>query len=199
MGNLLSCKTTTAGGGGHIMLKKYHSGKIASPRVIFPTGEVRAIEEPTKAAELMMEAPNFMVVNADTLKVGARLSPLAADHGLETANLYVMLPFHRKHSPVTAADLASLFLAAADSLVVLRRHGLGKVRDLPSAETDHHGHEAEQTASYPRLLEGLDDETASSDAAHFLTVHRLSMSRSRKPLLDTIVEEPAGRRRRSIC
>ncbi|CAL1405357.1 unnamed protein product [Linum trigynum] len=197
MGNLLSCKTTTAGGG-HIMIKKYYSGKIAAARVIFPTGEVRAIEEPTKAAELMMEAPNFMVVNADNLKVGARLSPLAADHSLEIANLYVMLPFHRKHSPVTAADLASLFLAAADSLVVLRRHGLGKVRDLPSAETDQ-GQEAEETASYPRLLEGLNDETASSDAAHFLAVHRMSMSRSRKPLLDTIVEEPAGRRRRSIC
>ncbi|CAN0896639.1 hypothetical protein LINGRAHAP2_LOCUS18613 [Linum grandiflorum] len=193
MGNYISstCKMTSTGGSGGLL--KNLSTKTAAT-VLFPTGEVRAVEPTTKAAEVMMEAPNYLVVDAATLKIGARLSPLPADHDLEVSTVYVMLPMYRKNSVVAASDIASLFLTA-DSVVKRHRHsrraavggGGGKVRDLPEG-------------SAPRLLlatrsfGGSDDETMSDDAAaafQFMTMHRLSMSRSRKPSLDTIVEEPA--------
>src|SRR2546430_1670487 len=98
----------------------YVSCTLASPliknskaaRVILPAGEVRQFREPIKAAELMLECPNFFLVNSQSLHIGRRFSALAADEEVEFGNVYIMFPMKRLNSVVTAADMAVLFMAA---------------------------------------------------------------------------------------
>ncbi|XAR51494.1 hypothetical protein NMG60_11006139 [Bertholletia excelsa] len=164
MGNYVSCTLSSPLG-----------KQSRAVKVIFPTGEIKHFYEPVKAAELMMETPGFFLVNSRSLQIGRRFSALNADEDLEIANVYAMFPMKRLNSAATAADVAPLFLAA-------KRVAGGNVRvlpePLPSAET-----------AAPKL--NLDDVQEIS-APEFR--HRLSMCRSKKPLLETIVEEPVSSR-----
>ncbi|KAE8720276.1 DNA ligase [Hibiscus syriacus] len=159
MGNYVSCSLSTP------------SGK--SIKVMFPSGEIRQFNASIKAAELMLETPNFFLVNTQSLKLGRRFSPLSADEDLELANAYAMFPMKRLNSTVSPADLGPLFLAANSAA---KKGFAGKVRILP---------EDEQKMSEPKLK--LDDIEEFSTPEFR---HRLSMSRSKKPLLETIAEEP---------
>nr|KYP35847.1 hypothetical protein KK1_043084 [Cajanus cajan] len=78
-------------------------------RVIIPTGEVKQFREIVKAAELMLEHPNYFLVNSRSLHIGRRFSPLAADEDLEFGNVYIFFPMRRVNSLVTPADMAVLF------------------------------------------------------------------------------------------
>ncbi|KAK7308565.1 hypothetical protein VNO77_42183 [Canavalia gladiata] len=150
----------------------YISCALASPlikntratRVMFPTGEVKQYKEQVNAAELMMECATHFLTNSKSLHIGRRFSPLAADEDLEFGNVYIFFPMTRLNSFVTAADVAVLFMAANR----ISRGGGGELKSLG----DH---------SVPRLsLEGIESEFG----------NRLSYCRSRKPLLETINEEP---------
>ncbi|KAL0372683.1 UNVERIFIED_CONTAM: hypothetical protein Scaly_0949900 [Sesamum calycinum] len=103
MGNFISCT---------FVAPKLRSPKSA--RVILPGGEIRQFRQPVKAAELMLDSPNFFLVNSKSLNIGRRFSPLSADEDLEFGNLYVMIPMRRVNSVVTAAEVA-VFLMAANS------------------------------------------------------------------------------------
>lgn len=150
MGNYVSCTLSTP------------SSKAA--KVVFPDGEIRQVNTPIKAAELMLESPNFFLVNSQSLKIGRRFSPLNADEDLEPANVYVMFPMKRVNSAATAADMGSLFMTAKRT---------AKVGILPEAEV------------MPMVkLEDMEEVSKPE------FMHRMSMSRSRKPVLETIVEEP---------
>ncbi|KAK7316489.1 hypothetical protein VNO77_35555 [Canavalia gladiata] len=139
-------------------------------KVIFPGGEIKQFQGGVKAAELMLEMPSFFVVNTRSLHIGRRFCALNADEELEFGNVYVMLPMKRLNSAVTAADMGALLLTA--------KRVSAKVRILPEEQTV-------TTVSQPKL--NLDDieEFSTPDF-----MHRLSMSRSKKPLLETIAEEP---------
>ncbi|XP_057810727.1 uncharacterized protein LOC131025126 [Salvia miltiorrhiza] len=155
--------------------------KLRSPRsarVILPTGEVRQFRQPVKAAELMLEAPNFFVVNSKSLAINRRFSPLAADEDLEFGNLYVMFPIRRSSSVVTAADVA-VFLMAASS-APKRITGGHSVRISPEAAA------AIETASFP--ADGATGLSLVAVAPEYQ--YRLSVCRSKRPGLDTILEEP---------
>ncbi|KAI3467016.1 hypothetical protein Pfo_023679 [Paulownia fortunei] len=173
MGNYISCT---------FVAPKLRSPKSA--RVILPGGEIRQFRQPVKAAELMLESPTYFVVNSKSLNIGRRFSPLLADEDLEFGNLYVMLPMRRVNSIVTAADVA-VFLMAANS-APKRISGGNAVRITPdvaaqAAETtvEDLGEGSENGRS--RLsLEGVAPEYK----------YRLGACRSRKPMLDTITEEP---------
>ncbi|XP_022769617.1 uncharacterized protein LOC111313206 [Durio zibethinus] len=175
MGNYVSCTLSTPLG---------KSSK--STTVILPSGEIRRFNEPIKAAELMLETPNFFLVNSQSLKLGRGFSPLNADEDLEFANVYIMFPMKRVHSTVTAADMGALFIAANSAA---RKGFGGKVRILPEAaeEADWRdvSSEREEKKAMPKL--NLDDIEEFSTPEF---MHRLSMSRSKKPLLETIAEEP---------
>ncbi|KAJ8530632.1 hypothetical protein K7X08_023513 [Anisodus acutangulus] len=82
-----------------------------------------------KAAELMLETPNFFILNSRSLHIGRRFSALNADEDLEIANVYIMFPMKRLSSLVTAADLGALFLTANKS--VSKRVSFGRVKILP--------------------------------------------------------------------
>lgn len=177
MGNYISCTLITP---------TIKSSKAA--RVIFPTGEVRQFREPLKAAELMLESPNFFLVNSKSLHMGRRFNPLTADEDLEFGNLYILFPMKRVNSVVTAADMA-VYLLAANSAA--KRISGGKVRILPESGGD--GSEAvavataavENEAGCSRL--NL-DEVEGFPVSEYK--YRLAMFRSKKPLLETIREEP---------
>ncbi|PSS30608.1 3-oxoacyl-[acyl-carrier-protein] synthase [Actinidia chinensis var. chinensis] len=170
MGNYISCALASPA--------SKHNKSI---KIISQTGEIKKFQQPLKAAELMLEAPNSFLVNSRSLQIGRRFSALNADEDLEMANVYVMFPMKRVRSVVTAADMGVLFLAANSAT---RRAAGGGVRVLPEPQRD----EATEAAAtvVPRL--------SLEDAEEFSTPefkHRLSMCRSKKPLLETIVEEPS--------
>lgn len=151
-------------------------------RVILPTGEVKQFREPMKAAQLMLDHPNHFLVNSRSLHINRRFSALAADDDLDFGNVYIFFPMRRIHSVVVAADMTLLFLAANSAA---KRLPAGKARVLP----DNGGggglrrQGEENSDGVPRLsLEGVE--------SGFEFQNRLSYCRSRKPVLETINEEP---------
>ncbi|KAL7141646.1 hypothetical protein ABFS83_08G067800 [Erythranthe nasuta] len=167
MGNYVSCTLS----------RPASKGSSRGTKVIFPSGEVRRVHEPTKAAELMLETPGSFLVNTKSLQIGRRFAALSADEDLEIGNVYVFFPMKRLNSAVTATDMGVLFLAAK------RAASVGRVRVSPESG----GGEAEVVV--PKL--NLDDIEEFSTPEF---KHRLSMCRSKKPLLETIVEEPVSLR-----
>ncbi|KAK3012442.1 hypothetical protein RJ639_010365 [Escallonia herrerae] len=175
MGNYLSC-TLSAPAGKH----------LGAAKVIFPTGEVRQFCEPTKAAEIMLECPNFFLVNSSSLQMGRRFSALNADEDLEMASVYTLFPMKRVNSVVTAADLGALFLSA-------KRVSVGNGRISPEC-----GEVMPVLSERAATASGVEAGVLKLDTSgieEFSTPefqHRLSMCRSKKPLLETIAEEPAS-------
>ncbi|XP_056162790.1 uncharacterized protein LOC115681422 [Syzygium oleosum] len=166
MGNYVSCALLGPAG-----------RQSRAAKVIFPGGEVQQFHAPTKAAELMLETPNYFLVNSCSLRAGRRFSALNADEDLEMASVYVMFPMRRLNSLVTAADVGALFLTAGAAA----KRG-SRVRSLPESGEER-GAEA-AAAAVPKLnLE----EIEGFSTPEFM--HRLSMSKSKKPLLETITED----------
>ncbi|KAM7267649.1 hypothetical protein ACFE04_009815 [Oxalis oulophora] len=163
MGNHLNCALKT------------NSSKN-STKIVLPTNEIRQLRTPTNAAELMFEWPKFFIVNSLSLKLGFRFSPLKADQDLEHANVYVMFSMKRLNSIVNTTDMARLFLVANSTV---KRAG-GKVRDLP--QEDHQLEDCEEKKVLKLNLDDIEEYSTPEFQ------HRLSMSRSKKPLLETIEE-----------
>lgn len=175
MGNYVSCTLSTP------LIK---NAKAA--RAILPGGEIRQFRGIIKAAELMLECPNFFVVNSTSLHIGRRFSALSADEELELGNVYVMVPMKRVNSVVMAADMAPLFMAANSASK--RIAGGGTTRVLPESNVtekkDQENDDDEDEGS--RLsLEEVDDGFMGLEEFKY----RFVASRSRKPLLETINEE----------
>uniref|UniRef100_A0A1J3E8F5 Uncharacterized protein n=1 Tax=Noccaea caerulescens TaxID=107243 RepID=A0A1J3E8F5_NOCCA len=169
MGNYVSCalsQTTSS-----------ESSSSSSPaaKVILPDGGVRDIHAPTKAAELMMEMPSYFLVDAKSLKIGRKLTPLAADNDLDLGgcHVYVAFPMTRVASAANASDMARLFLAGKK-----RAKSCNNRRVSPEEEEDDG-----VRLIRPKLnLEDIEDFSA----AEF--IHRISVSKSKKPQLETIIE-----------
>ncbi|XP_050374194.1 uncharacterized protein LOC126791762 [Argentina anserina] len=181
MGNYISCTLATP------LIK---STKAA--RVIFPTGEVRQFREPIKAAELMLESPNTFLANSNSLHIGRRFSALAADEELDFGSVYIMFPMRRLSSIVTAADMTIFFIAANSAA---KRISGGKLRILPEAQAVlQNVNEEEKSQSGGGVRESEGPARLSLDGVEGLQVaefqYRLAACRSRKPLLETIKEEP---------
>ncbi|XP_074306269.1 uncharacterized protein LOC141641509 [Silene latifolia] len=154
MGNYASCALVGPQG------KKNKGAKV-----IIPSGEIKQFDQPTKVAELMLEFPNYFLINSKSLQLGKRFNALNADEDLEIGVVYVMFPMQRLNSFVNTADMAALYLAA--------KRGAHKViRVAPELD-------APQTKEE---LEGVEEELSEFQ-------HRRSFCRSKKPLLETIVEE----------
>ncbi|RYR57893.1 hypothetical protein Ahy_A05g023575 isoform D [Arachis hypogaea] len=120
----------------------------------------------------MLEMPSFFVVNTRSLQIGRRFSALNADEELEFSNVYVMIPMKKLNSAVSAADMGALLITAN---AAAKRASGGRKNDMRIMESP----------SQPKL--NLDDiEEYSSPEV----MHRLSLCRSKKPLLETIAEEP---------
>ncbi|XP_058079791.1 uncharacterized protein LOC131227991 [Magnolia sinica] len=164
MGNYISCTLSGTGGG----------RRSNGAKVIFPEGKIRQFDEPMNAAELMLETPNHFLVNSQSLQIGRRFSALAADEDLEMGHVYVMFPMRRLNSVITPADMGSL-LIITNSAVKWSTGGKARILPETGGPRENEG---------PRLnLDDIEDEMVSEFKA------RVSMCRSRKPLLETINEE----------
>ncbi|GER29921.1 hypothetical protin [Striga asiatica] len=163
MGNYMSCT---------FVASSLRSPKSA--RVILPGGEIRQFRQPVKAAELMLDSPNYFLVDSDSFSIGRRVSPLPADEDLEFGRLYVMLPMRRLNSILTAADVA-VFLMAANAAPKRISTAASSGRVSPDSP-----------AAIGEERRGLRLEEAALECSH----RRLAACRSKRPDLDTIVEEP---------
>ncbi|KAD0410230.1 hypothetical protein R6Q59_030247 [Mikania micrantha] len=148
---------------------KMRTNKAA--RVIFPTGEIRQFQDSVKAAEIMLDCPNFFLVNSRSLTINRRFSPLSADEDLELGNVYIMFSMRRVNSMVTPGDMAVFWLSANSA----PKRISGRISPDSGGGVTTVRNEAE----LPRLV---------VDVPEF--GHRLLVSRSKKPVLDTITEEP---------
>ncbi|CAH8350083.1 unnamed protein product [Eruca vesicaria subsp. sativa] len=172
-------------------LSKTSSSSSSSPaaRVILPDGEVRHIHEPTKAAELMMEIPSFFLVDAKSLKIGRKFNPLAADDDLQIkgCHVYIAFPMTRATSAANASDMARIFVAAKKQHRQTKSSGVGT-----SVKSCHNGKvspaEGEDDVKMISAGSKLNlEDIEEFSAAEFM--HRISVSKSKKPKLETIVEE----------
>ncbi|ESQ41725.1 hypothetical protein EUTSA_v10014832mg [Eutrema salsugineum] len=154
------------------------SSSSSAARVILPDGEVRHIHAPTKAAELMMEIPSFFLVDAKSLKLGRKFSPLAADDDLQIrgCHVYVAFPMTRATSAANASDMARLFVAAKKQ----QRRRVGN-HSSGAGTAVKHCHNGKVSP------DGEEDDIEEFSAAEFM--HRISISKSKKPKLETIAEE----------
>ncbi|KAI9087084.1 hypothetical protein K1719_030919 [Acacia pycnantha] len=181
MGNYTSCALPTP------LMKNSRAA-----RVIFPTGEVKQYKQAEKAAELMLECPGYFIVDSRSLNIGRRFSALGADVELDSGSVYILFPMRRLNSVVTAADMAILFMTSNSAA---KRIKGGKVSVMPvkAGESAVVVEKEEEAANGgdnggPRLsLDGIES------GFHY----RLSCSRSSKPMLETISEEPIHNLRRS--
>ncbi|KAL4586676.1 hypothetical protein LXL04_011318 [Taraxacum kok-saghyz] len=145
-------------------------------RVIFPAGEIRQFRDEVKAAEIMLECPNFFLVNSRSLNINRRFSPLSADEDLEAGNIYILFPMRRVNSMVTPADMAVFWMAGNSA--GKRISGSGRITPETTA-TVGGGAKEEEVVEQPRL---------EADVPEFS--YRLAVCRSKKPFLATITEEP---------
>ncbi|KAJ6899182.1 hypothetical protein NC652_025615 [Populus alba x Populus x berolinensis] len=155
----------------------YISCTLATP-LMKNSREVRQFREPVKAAEIMLECPNFFLANSQSLHIGRRFSALSADEELESGNAYLMFPMKRVSSVVTAADMAVFFIAANSA--AKRISGGNSNRVLPESGGDQNVQESIEGSENGAARLSLEGEYK----------YRLSCSRSRKPMLETIKEEP---------
>lgn len=173
MGNYISCTLSVQ--------TATRNTRLAT-KVVLPTSEIVQFFTPTNAAELMLETPNHFLVNSQSLKIGRRFSALNADEDLEEANVYVMFPMKRLNSVITASDLGTLFLISKRIETSTSTSSAGKGRVSP--EYSIPAVQEEIGTDGPKLsLEGI-EEFSRPDF-----VHRMSLSRSKRPLLETIAEE----------
>lgn len=171
MGNYISCSLATQG-------DKY----CRAIKVIFPNGEIKQFKIPIKAAELMLEIPNFFLVNTKSLQIGTRFSALNADEDLEMGNAYVLFPMKRLNSFVTAADMGALLITTNST--VKRITGRSTAKILPDVNVDKNIKKIEI-----KLLNDLDD-IAEEYSSTLEYRRKMSFCGSKKPLLETIAEEP---------
>lgn len=144
--------------------------------MILPDGGVRDINVQTKAAELMMEMPSHFLVDAKSLKIGRKLIPLSADDDLDVGgcHVYIAFPMTRVASAANASDMARLFMA-----------GKKRLRSCDNRKVS-----PEEKEEDVRLITGTKlnlEDIEDFSAVEFM--HRISVSKSKKPDLETIVEE----------
>ncbi|KAL5697415.1 hypothetical protein ACHQM5_030732 [Ranunculus cassubicifolius] len=163
MGNYISCTIS------HNAFKNCKGTKV-----ILPNGEIRLFDAPIKAAELMFETPNYFLVNTKSLQIGRRFFALNADEDLENCYVYAMFEMKRLNSFVTAEDMGPLFITANSKQRNVNGVSAQVVPELVKTSPE-------------KKIDVTDIEVEDFSLAEFK--HRLSVCRSKKPVLETIVEE----------
>lgn len=158
---------------------------MVTAKVIFPGGEIQCFYEPVKAAELMLQVPNFFLVSTASLHTGKKISALKADDDLEMNEVYVLLPMKRLNSVVTAADMGALFL-------LTNANAAGGMASKVLPECGEDVQTVGDDENCPAASKVNLDDTEDFDHLRYRLCR--SRSRSRKPSLETIVEETVNLR-----
>ncbi|CAH1447555.1 unnamed protein product [Lactuca virosa] len=172
-------------------------------RVILPDGTVEEYTKPVTVAELMLDHPQQLVVEFQTLTNGRNLKPLPADTKLENNRVYMMLPM-RRGKPVGAMsseEARRLLLRAntvlnSDSFVAAYTGFLPLfARMCPAAviKSSKKKEKEEKLSALAVMVKpaGLLDlgEMDSEGRADYYLSRQLSGKGSWKPSLDTIKEK----------
>ncbi|XP_042506700.1 uncharacterized protein LOC122083087 [Macadamia integrifolia] len=188
MGNYVSCTVSSIPG----------NKQSRCAKVITPIGEIKQLDGPINAAELMFENPNHFLVNSQSLHIGRRFSALNADEELEMGNVYILFPMKRLNSVITAMDMGVLLITANSAA---KRASRGK-HGMLLPESGGGGGGAAAAARVTPVSASVNNLQGSEDGLPRLKLddiedfslqefkHRLSSCRSRKPSLETITEEP---------
>ncbi|XP_043721618.1 uncharacterized protein LOC122669050 [Telopea speciosissima] len=106
----------------------YNTGKV---KVILCDGKVHEFDQPLAVAELMLENPQQVVVEFQSLMAGNwRPVPLPADKKLETYKIYLMLPMKGGKAAALSAEDARHILSKA-KLLLRSQSFLSPARILP--------------------------------------------------------------------
>ncbi|PWA54735.1 hypothetical protein CTI12_AA435430 [Artemisia annua] len=139
-------------------------------RVIFPSGKIRKISRTNKSSRGCARVSIFFLAISRSLNINRKFSPLSTDEDLEPENIYIMFSMKRVNLIVTPANMAVFWMAGNN--VGKRISG----RITPDIATSS---DAKEAAEGSRMM---------VDAPEFS--YRMVVYRSRKPFLDTIMEDP---------
>ena len=97
MGNFSSC------------MKPYNpSNTNHVAKLVDSHGQVKLVEQPITAAELMVENPGFAVTLIEDLRKTRRIPAMRADNRLLGGKIYLLVPFDKVNSRLTDLQLAAL-------------------------------------------------------------------------------------------
>ncbi|KAI0513454.1 hypothetical protein KFK09_009475 [Dendrobium nobile] len=136
------------------------------PKVILPNDAILQLSARlVTAAELMLDHPGYFLVHSGAMLVSRRLFALSADEELELGAVYVMFPMDRLGSVAREEDMGRLLLATGKE----GRKGV-----------------SESTA---QMASPLEPRSEMDDALIADFIYLKSLSRSKRPAMDTIMEE----------
>ncbi|KAJ8620467.1 hypothetical protein MRB53_028996 [Persea americana] len=140
--------------------------KSVAAKLIDSRGNLRSIETPIKAAELMLEEPGHVICPAEELKRTRRVIAMKAEGELLAGKVYLLFPVSRVNSRVSESDMARI-----DAKKKKKKNG--KIRVFPEGEE-------------VRVCLGGGDEKGEDDTGFI--GHRKSNYRQWRPVLETINE-----------
>ncbi|OMO82138.1 hypothetical protein COLO4_23245 [Corchorus olitorius] len=82
-------------------------------KVIDAQGNLKKVNVPAKAAEIMLEEPGHVIAAVEELKRTRRVVAMRADDDLMAGKVYVLVPIARVHCKVLDADLAIIEAASS--------------------------------------------------------------------------------------
>lgn len=107
-------------------IQNLRSQKMA--KVIDAQGNLRKVNLPAKAAEVMLEEPGHIISTLDELKRTHRVAAMRADDELLATKVYVLVPIGRVHCKVNDADMAIIEAACSGK----RRRKISGAKVLPA-------------------------------------------------------------------
>ncbi|CAL4950248.1 unnamed protein product [Urochloa decumbens] len=117
MGNLVSQCVATSGAGAR------------PPLVVAPDGSRRSVDEDTRVAELMIDAPGHVVARASDVARDRRARAMAADELLRGGEVYLLVPAGRAGARLGDREVEAIVSLVSGKMKKSRksRHGGGKV------------------------------------------------------------------------
>ncbi|KAJ0112977.1 hypothetical protein Patl1_00901 [Pistacia atlantica] len=102
-------------------------------KLVDANGNLRQVNLPIKAAEVMLEEPGHVISPVDGLLRTRRISAMRADDELLAGKLYMFVPINRVNGKVTEKDI-SIIEAASDKKksLRLRRRKRSNAKVLPT-------------------------------------------------------------------
>ncbi|CAO2180145.1 unnamed protein product [Urochloa humidicola] len=161
MGNLVSQCVATSGAGAR------------QPLIVSPDGSRRSVEEDTRVAELMIDAPGHVVDRASDVARERRVRAMAADELLRAGEVYLLVPAGRAGPRLGDREVETIALLVSGKKKSRKsRHGGGKV--------------------FPEVVNGDEDAVQGKEkalcAGKRVQDHHGLRPRQWRPALDTIYE-----------
>lgn len=101
-------------------------------KLIDTRGNLRQVQLPIKAAELMLDEPGHVISPAEQLRLTRRVSAMRADDELLAGKIYLLVPVGRVNSKMSEAEMAVAEAACARKKTKSKKKRSG-AKVLPAA------------------------------------------------------------------